>query len=439
MIVTELQLSHLRAIETAEFNFRAGFNLIVGVNGVGKSTVLDALRICLSRVLPKMIGVRARPISFEGTDIRIGFPFVEVAMSLELNGEEFRYSHLEWRDRVAMDDTKNIEALRREVLDTDRLRVRPRRLLRALVNSQGLPDSDNFSPGELELRANAQNLPSAPLAVHFATNRSVLTTRTVSTSKSAGGKAVAFADALIARSWNIREFADWLKVQVSLSRERPLAARHVAALQAAASRFLPGCTGMRPSDAENGNLVIEKAGTLLDVRQLSDGERGVLAMVLDLARRLSVANPGLSDPLQEGQATVLIDEVDLHLHPKWQRQIVRNLTAAFPRCQFIATTHSPQVIGEVEHERIQIIADGTVYSPPHSFGMDSSQVLEEIMEVDPRTQEIAELLSRISAEIGQLQFASARLSLTMLVERLGEDDPEVTRLQTLLDFMEGNE
>src|SRR6058998_1031479 len=101
-------------------------------------------------------------------------------------------------------------------------------------------------------------------------------------------------------------------------------------------------------------------------------------MVLDLARRLSQANEGTSDPLTEGRAVVLIDEIDLHLHPKWQRQIVHNLTAAFPRCQFIATTHSPQVIGEVEHERVQIIADGLVYSPTHSYGVDSSRVLEEV-------------------------------------------------------------
>jgi predicted ATP-binding protein involved in virulence len=226
---------------------------------------------------------------------------------------------------------------------------------------------------------------------------------------------------------------------LTLAKETPRAAQHVAALQEAASRFLPDCTGLRPSDATNSTLVIEKAGTLLDVGQLSDGERGVLAMVLDLARRLSQANEGTSAPLSEGQAVVLIDEIDLHLHPKWQRQIVHNLTAAFPRCQFIATTHSPQIIGEVEHDRIQIIANGEVYSPSHSFGVDSSRVLEEIMEADPRTQEIQELLSQLSAQIGQRRFTSARDLLAKLVERLGEDDPEVTRVRTLLDFMEGAE
>ena len=177
----------------------------------------------------------------------------------------------------------------------------------------------------------------------------------------------------------------------------------------------------------------------MPVRQLSDGERGTLALVLDLTRRLAQANPGLADPAAEAGAVVLIDEIDLHLHPKWQRQIVHNLAAAFPRCQFIATTHSPQVIGEVEHDRIQIIADGQVYSPTHSFGVDSSRVLEEIMDADPRTKEVEDLLSQVSQRMGKQQFERARELLAQLVDQLGEDDPEVTRIRTLLDFMEGKE
>jgi predicted ATP-binding protein involved in virulence len=439
MIVTELQLSNLRAIEAAEFKFRAGFNLIVGVNGVGKSTVLDALRICLSRVLPKVAEVRAKPISFELKDIRVGLPFMEATMFLDLGGMECQYSRLEWREQVGRDDSKNIEALRRAILDTERPRDRPRNLLRALVESQSLPDSDNFAPNVSEWRKQAKSLSSVPLAVYFATNRSVFTAREAVKSKTAGGKAAVYADALVARPWNIRELTDWLKAQLALSSEMPIAAQHVAALQGAASRFMPECTGLRPGDAADNILLIEKAGTSLDVRQLSDGERGVLSMVLDLARRLSQANEGVSDPLGEGEAVVLIDEIDLHLHPKWQRQIVRNLVAAFPRCQFIATTHSPQVIGEVESDRIQVIANDQVYSPLHSFGMDSSQVLEEIMDADPRTYEVKELLARISTEIGQQQFGSAHSWLARLVERLGEDDPEVTRLRTLLNFVEGKE
>ena len=174
---------------------------------------------------------------------------------------------------------------------------------------------------------------------------------------------------------------------------------------------------------------------------MSDGERGVLALS---ARPRHDAYPKpiritRATPLREADAVVLIDEIDLHLHPKWQRQIVHKLTAAFPRCQFIATTHSPQVIGEVKHDRIQIIANGEVYSPTHSFGVDSSRVLEEIMDADPRTQEVEALLSEVSQEVGTQRYDRARELLTQLVERLGENDPEVTRIRTLLDFMEGEE
>jgi predicted ATP-binding protein involved in virulence len=162
-------------------------------------------------------------------------------------------------------------------------------------------------------------------------------------------------------------------------------------------------------------------------------------LVLDLTRRLAQANPGMTDPAADAEAVVLIDEIDLHLHPKWQREIVRNLTAAFPRCQCIATTHSPQVIGEVAHNRIQIIANGQVYSPTHSFGVDSSRVLEEIMEADTRTRQIRDLLTEISQEIGKQRFDDARSTLEKLVSALGENDPDVTRVRTLLDFVEGKE
>lgn len=440
MIVKELQISHIRAIKNAEFKFQEGFNLIIGVNGVGKSTVLDVLRICLSRVLRMAIKDLSKSMTFEHSDIMIGQPFLDATILFDLFGEKFRYSRHEASEKIAKDDDKEIEILRREILENVRLRDRQRELLRSLVNTRTLPNSDTYDPPELTKWQKMLNgLPSPPLAVYFATNRSVLSSSGGLKGKTASGKASAYSNALIPRAWNIRELAYWLKAQSTLTKERPLSAQHVAALQNAASRFLPDCTTIRPSDGPDITLMIEKSGTVLDVCQLSDGERGVLSMVLDLARRLSQANVGANDPLTEGQAVVLIDEIDLHLHPKWQRQIVQNLTKTFPRCQFIATTHSPQVIGEVEHHRIQIIGDGQVYSPTYSYGVDSNRVLEEVMEADPRTEEVQDLLKEISNVIGSQNFTRGRQLLTQFVEILGENDPEVTRISILLDFVEGNE
>ena len=84
------------------------------------------------------------------------------------------------------------------------------------------------------------------------------------------------------------------------------------------------------------------------------------------------------------------------------------------------------------------MADGEVYSPAYSFGVDSSRVLEEIMGTDPRTRKVKDLLSEISRTIGDDSYDDVRALLADLAKHLGEDDPEVTRIRTLLDFMTGD-
>ena len=203
-------------------------------------------------------------------------------------------------------------------------------------------------------------------------------------------------------------------------------------------RFLPEYRNLG-MDGFRRELMIDRHGGTIAVRRMSDGERGILALVLDLTRRLFQANPEMRNPVEEAEAVVLIDEIDLHLHPSWQRRIIHRLTDTFPRCQFIATTHSPQVIGEVEHDRIHIMTDQEVYSPTHSFGVDSSRVLEEIMGSQSRATEAQEALAEVSKEIGKERYDEARIGLAALLDILGENDAETVRIATLLDFLEGNE
>ena len=404
MKITSLKLTNIRSIEKAEFRFHPGFNLIVGVNGVGKSTVLDALRICLSRVLPRITDSRSRKMSFDVDDIRSGFSFLDAELLMIIDAEEFCFTRRQWREPFN--------------------------------------DEDAFTPSIVRLMIAARAVEVAPNCVFFATNRSFVSYGIRTKARAAGAAHFAYASALVPRPMNIAEFADWMRAQQALAKEQNAAKRHLQVLRTAVNRFLPTYKNLRPADdndKKTSHLMIDQGKIELEVGQLSDGERGVLALVLDLARRLSQANPSLDDPLSEGHAVVLIDEIDLHLHPKWQRQIVHNLTKTFPLCQFIATTHSPQVIGEVEHDQIHIMADGEVYSPTHSFGVDSSRVLEEIMDAEPRAMEVEQLLKAVSQEVRKQRYDNARELLDQLVERVGESDPEVSRISTLLDFMEGEE
>jgi len=417
MIVTRLRLVNLRAIEAAEFSFQPGMNLIVGVNGVGKTSVLDALGVCLSAVVKQANKLRGRVETFSVDDIRIGAEALTVESAIRLGDRQ--YSYLVHKPcETSVPQRKKAGMPREQVHDT--------------------PEKAEFI-GEVPAPISRAETGGRPLAVLFSTNRAVPSERAPGKAVAAGGVPGAFADAFANRELRLGEFAAWMKVQESLHSERQAGARVLAACEEAVERFLPGYRNLRQDGRKRPQLWIDRESTTIPVRQLSDGERGNLALVLDLTRRLAQANPELDMPVSEAEAVVLIDEIDLHLHPKWQRQIVHNLTAAFPRCQFIATTHSPQVIGEVPHERIQIIADGEVYSPIHSLGVDSSRVLEEIMEADPRAKEVQDLLTEISRAINGQRFERGRELLVRLVEQLGEADAEVTRLRTLLDFVEGKE
>ncbi len=416
MRVARLELANVRAVEAAEFRFQDGFNLVVGVNGVGKTTVLDALAVCLSDVVRRVNTLRSRTRRFEVGDIRMGAGALDVACDIENVEKNERHSYALHKPReTAAPRAKQAGMPREQVHDT--------------------PVKAEFV-GEAPRVATGNEPEGRPLAVLFSRIRAI-PEKAPAKGTAPGGLEAAFGGALLSRSLRLGELAAWIRVQEALKPERPAAGHVLDAMEDAVRRFLPGFRNLRVDGegASGSSLLIDRDATTLPVRLLSDGERGVLAMMLDLTRRLAQANPEMKDPAAEAEAIVLIDEIELHLHPAWQRRIVTNLTKTFPKCQFIATTHSPQVIGEVEQDRIQIMADGEVHSPAHSFGVDSSRVLEEIMGAPPRTEKVKELLSKISRTIGNDRYDDARKLLAGLSGHLGENDPEVTRILTLLDFM----
>ena len=435
MKITGLSLFNLRSFEFAEFSFNPQFNLIAGINGAGKSTVLDAIRTCASHLLPAMMRMPSRPFSFDREDIHDDAPFADAALHFTLAGEPCRFTLREWREPLAPDDPENLSKLRREILESDRLADRPRNLIRNLAETLDSPNPTVFNPPESRLKALKSDATSSPLVVYFSTSRTQLSGRKESSSAAAQGTGAAYVRALGQTELSVVQFADWFRAQQALAGERPESGQLLQAIEAAVQQFLPGFSNLRPTKSGPSQLLIDHDGTTLNLRQLSDGERSVLVLVLDIARRLTQANPSLNDPISEAEAVILIDEIDLHLHPQWQRKIVRDLTRTFPNCQFIASTHSPQVIGEVPHDQIQMIDGDNVYVPGHSFGVDSSRVLEELMDTKPRNAGVEEKLNTIAELIDQGKEAEARSEIETLAKEIGEDDPEITRARMLLEFM----
>ncbi len=168
----------------------------------------------------------------------------------------------------------------------------------------------------------------------------------------------------------------------------------------------------------------------LALDQLSGGYRAVLVLAADLARRMAQGNPHLEDPLKS-EAVVLIDEIELHLHPEWQQRILGDLRRTFPNAQFIVSTHSPQVLTTVapEHIRELVVEDGrvTIREPSaHTFGAEAGDVLDAVMGVDerPPRNEFVELLNRYTwlVDAGDGESPDA-LALRAELERLSPTDP----------------
>jgi energy-coupling factor transporter ATP-binding protein EcfA2 len=440
MKITSLSLFNLRSFEFAEFNFNPRFNLIAGINGAGKSTVLDAIRTCASHILPAIRRGPSRPFGFDIDDIHDNAPIADATLHFTLDDEPCRFSLREWREPRSFDNPENLENLRRDILDAGRLSERPRKLIRDLAETLDTPSPTVFFPSESELSGVAALSKSAALVIYFSTARTQLSARKESSSTAAQGIGSAYVRALGVRDLSVVQLADWLRAQQALAFERPASQHLVDIVEEAVRRFLPGFENLRPSKVGPSQLLIDHKGTTLHLRQLSDGERSVLVLMLDIAKRLAQANPHLTDPLTEAEAVILIDEIDLHLHPQWQRKIVGDLTRTFPNCQFIATTHSPQVIGEVAHEQIQMIDGDDVFVPPHSFGVDSSRVLEELMSTKPRNAGVEDKLTKIAKLIAEDKETEARNAIDTLAREIGDSDPEITRARLLLDFMdEGKE
>ena len=197
------------------------------------------------------------------------------------------------------------------------------------------------------------------LAVYYPTNRAVLDIPSAYQEPTHRFDQLSAYDQALSGKWSsFRIFFEWFRDREDLENERRLETpkfrdRELQAVRTAIRRFLPGCSAVRIRRAPL-RMVIDKNGEELRVDQLSDGEKCTLAMVGDLARRMAIANPSPEDPLG-GAGIVLIDEIDLHLHPGWQRHVVSALEATFPNCQFLVSTHSPQVVSHVAPERIWLL------------------------------------------------------------------------------------
>ena len=443
MMLKEIRLVNFRGIADITLPFTRTTTAILGVNGVGKSAVLDALAIALSNMTERIAGQAAKARNISPDDIKNDAAYSRIQVTADLgihastsqvaadgngSGEPAQqpvHTLTTWaiaRNRAAAEHPAERSS------DLDQLNAHTR-----LFNSRMLLAETNNQPTHL------------PLAVYYDVHRAVLDVPLRVKEKLKNTPREAYHDALGHGGTDFRGFFAWFRDREDAENERirdepDYVDRDLQAVRAAVEGFTQ-FTDLRIRRKPSLRMTVKKNETELNVLQLSDGEKCLLALVGDLARRLSLLNTDKDNPL-DGEGVVLIDEIDLHLHPKWQRSVVASLERTFPNCQFIITTHSPQVVGELAPKAVLLLRDGKFLGhAERSLGLSSGEVLEELMEGEASNAEIASRLANIRVSLEEDDITSAENALSLVRQKVG-DIPQVLELQASINslkFLEDGE
>lgn len=350
MWLEELQLTDFRGFRSLTLDLRRRLTVVIGVNGAGKTSLVEALEIGASHAVSAVFH-EPRAIPLNKRDLR--------------NGQE----------TCAL------------VLRFEGTRVRVHRT----------------ASGNTERELQSADIELPPLCMVFKSSRAILASSILASSILVGGRGEleagtqhpAWDDA----SQYITTFErgeQWFRAREDLENQERVRSKdfeHVDpglhCVRRAIEQVLPSYSDphidrSRPDGPATSQLVLTKAGQELTADMLSEGERSLLILAMTIARRLAMLEPASPS---EHAAVVVLDEIELHLHPAWQRAVVPSLLRAFPTCQFIVTTHSPQVIGSVPRESIVVLDDFAVYhAAAPTEGRDSNAILEEIMDVPERSE-----------------------------------------------------
>lgn len=403
-----LVISGFRGIRDLELDFPGrGAVVLAGVNGAGKSTVLAAIATGLSWFLARSANPDGRGRAIPDHDINNHARTCSIELSTSIDGRPVKWSVVGSRKIASHKPRSELDSLNHAVRST---------------------------------RRDLEREPNRPLAtaVMYPVNRAVLDIPKRIKKRHEFERFSAYEGALrLVGKAEFRTFFEWFREREDLENEsRTSEPEHrdpqLAAVRTAIETLLENVSGLRVRRNPQ-RMIVDKDGDELIVDQLSDGEKCLLATVGDLARRLAIANPSSSAPLRE-HGIVLIDEVDLHLHPRWQRLVVPKLQETFPNCQFIITTHSPQVLSQVR-EAVILLGRGerglTVKDRRSLYGWDTNRILEEFLEVDERPPEVKHKLDGYFRDIRAGALEAAERTRKELEDEIGSDEPSFKKADVL--------
>ena len=423
MYVSKIRMQNFRCYTDFTMQFSPKVTVIVAENGKGKTAILDGLAITMAPYLVAFPGIKAR--NFQPNDVRMVVDVPQTQDELQIKRMKYLLPVV-LETEVKADDGKAY-SWKRELKS---VKGKTSSVSAKFVSDYGKRIADELNqPGDQDI--------ILPVLGYYGTSRmwndsSLLKRKKVDLSRSSG-----YVECL-EPSGSYNTFAQWFRyatesaleydhiiAEKKLNKKNPyreiLNAINKAIVTCIQSM---GWTDLKYSFAAQNLLICHPEKGELPLEAMSDGARSVISMAADIAYRMARLNPDMGEDVTlKTSGVVLIDEVDMHLHPSWQQTVVNDLVKAFPKVQFIVTTHSPQVLTSVPAECIRILHWDNdlvdIEEPTFSLGAESSQLLRDIQHVESRP--------------GSLPIVQALQRYLQLVNEDKWDSEEALALRETLD------
>lgn len=433
MIIKSIALKNYRCFEDIEINFHEKLTVIVGDNGSGKTSILEGLAVSLGTLFIGLDGLDGVSINKkdarlnaylmgESEDVQPQYP-VEITAVGDIDGQK-----ITWKRSL------NGEAGNTTVKDAK--------------------DITDIAKGYQKRMRNGDATLVLPIVAYYGTGRlwdyhRKKKTDTFKNSTKTNG----YIDSLDGTA-NTKLMMDWFKKKTIQKFQKNLkgltGGKELATVHDAMSMCYKSITGYKDvsfdynfdtDEIECCYVNSEGLHMNIPLSQMSDGYKSTISLIADIAYRMAVLNPQFGpDVIGKTSGVILIDEVDLHLHPAWQHRILGDLQEIFPRVQFIVTTHAPAVISSAKSENLVILKDCKMLEAnAEIYGNDVNSILKDIMGVSERNPAIADLFCQFYSRLNDGQYDEAEKILDKIDGQRDYHDKEVAadRVKLKLERIRG--
>ncbi|MBE6414827.1 MAG: hypothetical protein E7035_09820 [Verrucomicrobiaceae bacterium] len=409
MVVESIHIENFKGLKDEFVEFDKSSTVLVGKNGGGKSTILEAVAIMLSWLPVGLCNYAVKGRKIVSRDITYGADFSRLTMTL-----------------------RNKKPLK--------LTLYKERLQRRKNNQSNMTDADIFAH-DMRVMLESDESVQIPVLAYYGASRDIsgyTSPKPISTNDRTEVYKRAFQ-----AGTNFDKLTEWFE-QMVLWREQEIEKASQIPLKKGNLRRVEIDEFFNPLRfvgkalagfaEEFSSFVVRNGQMFLDSRNipainLSDGEKTIIALIADIAMRMIVANPKMKNPL-ESNAIILIDELDLHLHPDWQSSIAKKLPEIFKKAQFIISSHSPSVMSVAKNLYKIDGKSNTFEKINNAYGRSPADILTQLLNVH-REPEIAKRFRAMYTAIDNGNFNTAQKIIDELNVLIPED-PEVLRAEYIV-------